>query len=187
MKLWALWGLIGGSLSLFFLVCIISHTMIRNHRRIIQRAFKEYQGLGSTPRYSYLIGFGWSPSTGILRSSQVILMCQPRFRSTFGSELEAQFWWVNEWFAFRLPLPVPLRSVLYTGWKGASCVGLHSGAWLFLELLCESIWMVMFRRCSQWLTCWWAAPLKPRVGVALQLLHLATGPASLPGGWPGGE
>ena len=73
------------SLSLFFLVCIISHTMIRNHRRIIQRAFKEYQGLGSTPRYSYLIGFGWSPGIGILKSSQVILMCQPRLRSTFGS------------------------------------------------------------------------------------------------------
>ena len=73
-------------------------------------------------------------------------------------------------------LSLPLwRRVLHTGWKGASCVGLHSGAWLFLELLCESIWTVMLRRCPQWLTCRWAAPLEPRVVVALQLLHLATG------------
>ena len=73
-------------------------------------------------------------------------------------------------------LSLPLwRRVLYTGWKGASCVGLHSGAWLFLELLCQSIWMVTLRRCPQWLTCRWAAPLEPRVVAASQLLHLATG------------
>lgn len=53
----------------------ITNAVVVNHRRIIQRACKEYQGLGSTPRYFYLIGFGWSPSIGIFKSSQVILKC----------------------------------------------------------------------------------------------------------------
>ena len=170
---------------LFCVVYIISTTVVLNHVRIIQRPFKEYQGLGSTPRYSYLIGFGWSPGIGIFRSSQVILMGS----QGWGLHL-AHSWrlssvgWMNDSNYDFLSLPL-CRSVLCTGWKFASCVGLRSGAWLFLELLCESIWTFMFRRCSQWLTCWWAAPLKATVAAALQLLHLDTGLASLSGGWPG--
>lgn len=82
------------------------------------------------------------------------------------------------------PLPAPLRrSVLYTGWKGASCVGLHSGAWLFLELLCESIWTVMFRRCSTMTNVpVGSTPEAQGRGCLACSCCMATGLASLPGG-----
>lgn len=53
----------------------ITNAVLVNHRRTIQRACKEYQGPGSTPRYFYLIGFRWSPGIGILKNFWVILMC----------------------------------------------------------------------------------------------------------------
>lgn len=85
------------SLSLFSGMYNISYNEFATTEELSEELLRNHKPQAPTPRYSYLIGFGWSPGLLVfLKSSQVILMCQPRLRSAFVAQLEAQFWWVNE-------------------------------------------------------------------------------------------